>query len=101
MATVHVVLGRLARDASRVEIIPLSVPVGVDTVTSSGTSAQASLTAAAADRQFWSVATDGAIYVAFGSNPTAAADSGWYIPAGSTREFAVSATGEKIAIKDA
>jgi hypothetical protein len=99
MSTVHIVLGRTVRDGSRVNIVPLSTPVGVDTINATGSSQQSSLVATAVDRQFWSVTTKATdVYVNFGANPTAAADNGWYIPAGSTREFAVTSTGERIAV---
>jgi formylmethanofuran dehydrogenase subunit C len=52
--------------------------------------------------QFWSVTTSGGdIMVKAGSNPTAVAtDGGWLIADGQTREFAVSAANEKIALID-
>lgn len=106
MATVHVCLAHvIARAAGGPAPVVQSVPVGSDTVTSSGTSAQSSLTASpsgVAGSQFWSVtATGGNVFVAFGSDPTAAADAGWLVLDGQTREFSTSQTGEKIAIKDA
>jgi len=75
-----------------------SIPSAVDTVTSSGVSQQAAITAKAG--QVWSITSTGNVYINFGSNPTAAADSGWYVAAGQTREFVCEADGEKVALMD-
>lgn len=51
--------------------------------------------------QIWEVsAVDHAIYVKFGSAPTASAGNDWYIPSGQTRWFG-GVTGDKIAIIEA
>ena len=105
MATVHVVLaGASGRSSTGATMpVPNSVPTGVDTMTSSASSAQANFNAGASWKGlFWSItATGGNVYVAFGANPTAAAEGGWLVLDGQTREFAVSAASEKCAIKDA
>lgn len=102
MATVHVVLAASQTRALTGATLPLanSVPVGSDTVTTSSSSAQSSLVAEAG--AIWSVtARDGDVWVKFGANPTAAADDGWLVLTGQTREFGASAALEKIALKDA
>jgi len=105
MATVHVVLaGASGRSATGATMpVPNSVPTGVDTMTSSASSAQANFNAGSRwEGLFWSItATGGNVYVAFGSDPTAVTDEGWLILDGQTREFAVSAASETVAIKDA
>lgn len=105
MATVHVVLAGASGRSSTGSTMPVmnSVETSADTLTSSGTSAQADFNAGT-DWQhlFWSItATGGNVYAAFGADPAAAAESGWLILDGQTREFAVSAASEKVAIKDA
>ncbi len=106
-ATVHIVLSAVPNRDRTVGVftvpmpVALSVPLFSDTKTSSGTSAQSDITAPDAN-SFWSVTvTGGNVFVKFGSNPTAASDDGWLILDGQTRDFAVSAASEKVAIKDA
>lgn len=53
-------------------------PLGCETVTTSGTSAQATGNAGAACIMLYS---DAAHYVTFGANPTATATNGIYVPA--------------------
>lgn len=108
MATVHITLGQVTGVSVQAVSMPAarSVPIAADTMTSSGTSAQSSITAdtGGLSRQaaFWSITvTGGNVFVRFGSDPTAASDTGHLILDGTTRDFAVSATGEKVAIKDA
>lgn len=103
MATVHIVLSKVQGRALTGSTMPVadSVPLFSDTMTSSGTSAQSSITAPDTNG-FWSItAKDGSVFVKFGSNPTAVTDEGWLILDGQTRDFAVSAASEKVAIKDA
>lgn len=112
MATVHIciaqVTGRSVNAASMP--VPASQPLAVDTMTSSATSTVSTATTGSGliDKSaFWSVtASGGKIWVRFGPGapaavPVAAADDGWLILDGQTREFAVGAVGEVIAIKDA
>ena len=103
MALVHVTISRSDDRGDTGASLPLitSVPEAVDTVTSSGTSQQASITPAKADGLIWSVTSKGDVWVKFGANPTAASDDGHLVLAGQTRDFSVTAAGEKIAIKDA
>ncbi len=102
MATVHVTLSRVPPNAmyGPVMPVPYGVPVGADTLTSSASSSLASLTGEVG--QFWSVVvTGGAVYVNFGpGSPAAGQDAGWLLLDAASRDFAVSATGEKCAIKD-
>lgn len=105
MATVHVVVGYSKGRGVGGAALPIlaSQPSQVDTVTSSSTSAQATPVVTQAevnDGALWSITTTGDIYVRFGSNPTAVADQGYLITAGSTREFSA-LVDEKVAIKDA
>lgn len=64
--------------------------------TPSGSSA-ATTAAATASQNICRVATDTAVYVAFGSAPTASASAGFYLPAGSSEYFRVG-TGDKGAV---
>lgn len=103
MATVHIVLSKVQGLALTGVTMPVanSVPLYSDTKTSSVTSQQSDITAPDTNA-FWSItATGGNVYVKFGSNPTAVTDEGWLILDGQTRDFAVSAASEKVAIKDA
>lgn len=68
------------------------------TITTSGSSQQASITGALS--QVWRIAVTSNVWVAFGTNPTAAAGSGYLLLAG-THEFAVTAASEKVAVIDA
>jgi hypothetical protein len=108
MATVHITLGRLRGGNGREQIarpeapVPDSVPIGSDTFSTSGTSTQSASLEAPDTFSFWSVtATGGNVYVAFGDDPVAAADFGWLILDGQTRDFGACEAGEKIAVKSA
>lgn len=107
MATVHVVLGiSKGRTIGGAQLpVFLSTELAADTVTTSSSSAQAGITVTQAnlnDGAIWSItAKDGDVYVKTGTNPTAAADTGWLVISGSTREFAATEVGEKLALKDA
>lgn len=103
MATVHITLNRVAGPARANPIMPVieSVEIAADTMTSSASSAQSSAVATAEPDAYWQItASGGDVFVKFGSNPTAASDSGHLIIDGTTRDFAVSATGEKVAVVD-
>lgn len=99
MATLHIVLARVAGRAQTGSTLPIpgSVPAGSDTVTPSGASAVSSLEAA--DRDVWTVtAMGGSAWLKFGTGtPVAASDNGWLIIDGQTRDFAAGVAGEKIA----
>lgn len=102
MATVQVVLCTIRGRSDpnhQVPVAPSAVD-GSDTVTSSGSSALSTLSGALG--QVWSITPLGPVWVNFGTGtPVAGAEAGWLIPTGIPREFAVSADGEKVAIKDA
>lgn len=107
MSTVHVVLTAVRAAAGPGALTPqlLPVPVGTEkaaqTITTTGSS-QKSTIAALAVTDVWTVtARDGDVWAKFGPDPTAVLGEGHLILAGSTRDFAVSSVGEKIALKDA
>ena len=102
MATIHITLSSISGLSATGLTMPVvnSVEVGADTVTSTSTSAQSSLEGQKG--LFWTVsALDGNVWVKFGASPTAASDTGHLVGVGQSRDFAVTTTGEKIAIKDA
>jgi len=107
MATVHITLSQVGGVALSGTEMPVanSIPIAADTLATSAISAQSSITAStdalAGKSAFWTVTATGNVYVRFGSNPTAVTDAGWLILAGQTRDFAVTATGEKVAVIDA
>lgn len=106
MATIHVVLANVSARGDTGGSMPVmdSAPVGVATITSSGTSQLSGITAAGPnDGLVWFVtAKDGAVWVNTGSGtPVAASGSGWLIPSGQWLNIAVSVASEKLAIKDA
>jgi hypothetical protein len=81
--------------------VPSSIPDVAELLNTTTTSAQATATAANT-QQYWIVtAVDGNVWINFGTNPTAASGSGWLVINGTTREFSVTVTGEKIAGIDA
>ena len=100
MATVSVTLARVRGDVNRP--IPRSVPdETATTITTSGTSQQASITADDLG-EVWVITTSGGnVWAAFGSDPTATAGTHWLLLAGTTREFSVSAVSEKVAVVNA
>jgi hypothetical protein len=104
MATVHIALCNVTANARIVTStmpVPESVTAASDTMTSSGTSQQSSAVASRVG-QFWSVTVAGGdVFVLFGADPTAVSDAGFLVLDGQTREFSVTAAGEKVAIKDA
>lgn len=104
MATVHVVLANVAARADTGATLPVpdSTPIAVDTMTSSGTSAQANITASGPNEgEVWCVtAVGGPVYVRTGVNPTAVTDQGWLVADGQTLSLAVTVASEKLAIKD-
>jgi hypothetical protein len=103
MARLAIALDRVRNGAGSGGTMPVasSIPDTAELLNTTGTSAQASATAANL-QQYWIVtAVDGNIWINFGTNPTAASGSGWLIASGSTREFSVTVVGEKIAGIDA
>ena len=102
MSTVHVTLSSIGNKAQTGTTMPVvnSISSGADTLTSSASSAQSSLTGEVG--QFWSVTvTGGNVWGKFGTDPTAASDHGHLLIDSTTRDFAVTVAGEKLAIKDA
>lgn len=103
MATVHVVLTGVQGRVSTGAVMPVcnSQPIAVNTMTSSGTSAESGI-AGAEVGNFWNVtATGGNVYVKAGGNPTAATENGYLVLDGQTRDFAVTVAGEELAVVDA
>lgn len=103
MATVHISLTQVQERATTGATIPVpdSIPAAAQTMTSSGTSAQSTITASSSEGVWVVTAKGGDIWVAFGANPTAAQGAGYLVLAGTTRDFGINAVGDKIAIKDA
>ena len=103
MATVHVTMNNVQGRAITGSTMPVvdSQPTDAATATSSASSAEVAGIVGAIG-QFWQVTVSGGdVWVAFGTNPTAASGSGHLVLDGETRDFAVTAVGEEIAIKDA
>lgn len=98
MALVHITL-TLVRAR-----VPDSIENAADTMESAGASAQSSIVAEGSPllrSRYWTIVPKGDVWVSFGLNPTAAADSGHLVLANQPRSFAVSMAGEKVAVKDA
>ena len=104
MGTVNVVLSTITNAATLQGLAPLpdSMPVSAENVTSGATSAATTGTASATvfKRQVWTVTSDTAVYIKFAASPTATAGGDWYLPAGASRDFAVSVASEKVAVID-
>lgn len=73
------------------------VPTAAETKTPSGASAQTAVTSTTPFVGMCRVATDTAVYVAFGNNPTASAATGFLVPAGAVDYFSV-APNDKAAV---
>ncbi len=108
MATVHIVLSQVGGRSTGGAAMPVanSIPIEVDTMTSTTSSVKSSIVASkgglASASAFWTITGSGGnVWLAFGSDPTAAADSGWLLLDGQTRDFAVTGAAETVAIKDA
>lgn len=106
MSTVNVVLGQIRTRAQTGLTMPVysSVPVATETINSSNTGSTASTISSpvAANGYFWTVtAINGNVWAKFGTNPVANTGSDWLILSGTSRDFAVSAASEKIAVRDA
>jgi len=79
-----------------------SVPLDEQTVTSTGTSAQSTVVSTSTTRAIWHIkAVDGAIWIKFGTNPTAASGDDIHLASGETYECAATTDAEKVAIIDA
>lgn len=96
MATVQITFGA-AMDG--IAPVVAAVPRAAEDITSSGTS-QASAITAQRGEKCQITASGGAIWVKFGSAPTASAGNDHLITDGSTREFGFLETGWKVALID-
>ncbi len=106
MPTAHVVLSQVSprARASTGSTMPVadSVEVAAKTLTPTNASAPADISSGTAlVGQIWTVvALDAAIWVKFGpGTPEAAPGAGWLIPAGASRDFAVTDAAEKCAVR--
>lgn len=103
MATFSATLTRVRNGASSGGTMPVARSIADATataITTSSTSQQADITGG--DGQYWVLTvTGGDVWVLFGTNPTAVASSGYLMTSGSTREFGVTATSEKVAVINA
>lgn len=100
MATVvSIACGHRASDSAG-DIMVGETPLLHETITSSAAS-QATTGTAPDDFSFWEITTkDGAVWVRFAANPTAAAGNDFLVPAGSTRWYEA-VRGHKAAVIDA
>lgn len=102
MATVHITLSQAETRAltrGTLQILD-AAETSADTITSSAMSQQSSITATNAT-YVWSITADGgAVYLKFGSNPTAASDDGWYLMDGE-RLYLGADVSQKVAVIDA
>jgi hypothetical protein len=99
LATVHVTLGRVSARADTGSTLPVlsSVPRAAETLVSTPASAAAQMVGQVGE--VWSITvTGGDVFVAFGAEPVAASGAGRLLLAGQSREFAVTAVGEKLAV---
>ena len=92
MAFYHITFSR-AMDG----IVPVTAaePTAAQTLTANGTT---TIAATATPNEICTIATDTACYVAFGATPTAGADNGHFMPAGSVRAWGHLKSGWKVAI---
>ena len=74
---------------------PLCPPISSENVTASGTSAQSAVFAS--NCSLVRVICDAACYIKFGDNPTAAAGD-VYLAAGAAEYFAISGSGQRLAV---
>lgn len=106
MATINIVLSGVTTYATRGGVQPVidADKLAVHTLTSSGTSQQANITApntTAGQGLFWQVtAMGGNVYVDFGTSPTAVVGQCFLVLDGQTRDFG-GQPGQKIAVINA
>lgn len=98
MATVGIAFGA-AMDGTAPVLA--AQPVASEAITSSAASQQSTSTAPASPAVCTITSIGGAIWVTFGTNPTAVAGTGYLIPDGATRDFGRLAPGWKVAVIDA
>jgi len=104
MATVHVTLCDVLARAETGSTMPvlMSQPKGAETLASGAVSTTGTLTAARAQDDFWNVTvTGGAVWVAFGTAPTAGPGGGYLVLDGQTIDRSTTVVGEKIAVRNA
>lgn len=106
MATVSLVLSTCDTKSASGGGMPVakSQPKGKTSITSSASTQPVPIAGVTAARKsdVWVVTSaGGAVWVKFGSNPTASAGNDWYIPAGVPQAFGVSVDGETMAVIDA
>lgn len=103
MSTVHITLGNVQVRALTGSTLPVEdgPPVAAETINSNNASSQQTTIAATAVGQIWTISAIGQdVWCNIGSNPTAASGSGRLITNGSTRSFAATAVGQKVAVRD-
>ena len=82
--------------------VPKSVPVGKETETASGAAVETDLAATSAENEYWIVTVNGGdVWVRFAASGSASAGNDWLMLDGETREFSVTAAGEKASFIDA
>jgi hypothetical protein len=104
MATLSVVVAQIYNPKiGYKDPVPSAVALASAEITTSGTSQQTAFsTDGSTFGAFWVItATGGNVWVKFGANPTAAAGDQWLILDGQTRDFAVDAYAQKLAVIDA
>lgn len=103
MATLSVVLAQPfpRTDGAGGAQVPMSQTKALQSMTTTGTSAQSTVTTAALGNVWVLTASGGNVWVKFAANPTASAGNDWLIINGQTREFAVTVAAEKLAVIDA
>lgn len=103
MATVHVEMARVRGRALTGSTMPVTDSVALASASQSSSSTWTASTVVAPDTNaFWTVvASGGDVLVRFDADPVNNGGNGRRVNAGMSRDFAVTAAGEKIAIKDA
>lgn len=98
MARVHINLTNAPGD----DPIMNSTSLDGQTITSSGTSQQATSAPSTAAGQVWDITSDGGdVWIKAGTNPTAVASTGFLVRAGERLNLRVMAVSELIAVIDA
>jgi hypothetical protein len=101
MTNVCIQLNRSARGKTYNAELPLarSVPKAGQYITNPTTSQQSTIDTAKAGEDIWVItATGGDAWVKFGANPTSSAGNDHLVPAGATREWAVTEDDEICAV---
>lgn len=98
MAIVHIVLSNTS--GATLPAVS-SVPLEAETITSDDASQVSQTIASTAADRSWSITSTGNVWVAFGSMPVAVEGTGHLVLAGETRNFSVTAVGERVSVRDA